>query len=207
MSDTLEHRTAILFSLIWLWICNFIFLYPSSLWLAMHIVSYSRLQKRLSLPTLFDGAITHVKSALQFPLTTAATAAAIAAPEMSFRTLSSRKLRRDTRSETPASSHDRTQQATPTQINLYPIDGSPEDKAVESDMIDIGFYASIGYPVNRNLALDGGSDIPSGQESGHVSTPRHKAQNRNATVGVMPTPPMTNGIGPKTLLVSVRSIL
>lgn len=174
----------------------------------MHIVSYSRLQKRISLPTLFDGAIAHVKSALQFPLTTAGTAAAIAVPEMSLRrelrgpSLSSRKLRRDARSETPTSNVGRSQQATPTQINLYPIEGSPEDRAVESDIIDIGFYASIGYPVNRNLSMDGGSDIPGGQESGNVSTPRNKLQNRNGTAAVMPSPPMTNGAGPRTMLVS-----
>ena len=154
----------------------------------MHTVSYSRLQKRLSLPALLDGAITHVKSALQFPLTTVAAVAA--APEMSLRrdlrgpSPSSRKLRRDARSETPVSNRGRDQ-VTPTQINLYPIDGSPEDRAIESDMIDIGFYASIGYPVNRSLALDGGMDTPGRQDSGNVSTPRHKQQNRNATVGVI----------------------
>lgn len=150
------------------------------------------------MPALLDGALTHVKSALQFPLTTVAAAAST---EMSSRrgpSPANHKLRGKARSETPTSNNGRSL-ATPTQINLYPIDGSPEDRAVESDMIDIGFYASIGYPVNRSLAMDGGADTPGGQDSGNVSTPRHKLQNRNATVGVMPTPPMTDGVAPRAM--------
>lgn len=192
----------------------------------MNSLSYHPLQKRPSISKFFDGAVTHVKSALQFPLTTVT---AIAEKEMSskrdkspakqkltrkearsetplssnsrnisFIPLKHKLTRREARSETTHSSNDRNLTVTPAQINLYPIDGSPEDRAVESDMIDIGFYASIGYPVNRSLAMDGGADTP--LDTGNMATPRHKLQNRNATV--MPTPPMSEGIGPRHMLVT-----
>lgn len=187
-------------------------------------LSYHPLQKRPSIPKFLDGAVTHVKSALQFPLTTVA---AVEAKEMSSKrdkspakqklsrkearsetpvSSNSRNLtitpkhkltRREARSETIDTSNSRNLTVTPAHINLYPIDGSPEDRAVESDMIDIGFYASIGYPVNRSLAMDGGADTP--LNNGNMATPRHKLQNRNATV--MPTPPVSEGIGPRHMLV------
>ena len=204
MSSTLERKIAIIHHS-WLWICHCLLLYWSVL-LAMNSVSYFPLQKRLSIPALFDGAITHVKSALQFPLPSATTAAPTEMPIRRGPSPAIHQLRGKARSETPTSRYNDRNLATPTQVNLYPIDGSPGDGVVESDMIDIGFYASIGYPVNRSLAMDGGVDTPGGQEYGNINTPRHKLQNRNATVGIMATPPMTDGAAPRTTQVISSSM-
>lgn len=71
------------------------------------------------------------------------------------------------------------------------IPESPDEHIVENDMIDIGFYASIGYPRDRSLAIDGGIDTPPMlspplQYDGGTSSPRTKAEKRNATVNHSP---------------------
>lgn len=137
------------------------------------------------MPAILDVAKTHVKSLMQFPLSTVDMASGPPRPLPIFH----RPMR--PRPDTPSGRSLHTPIGH-SNVNLYPIEDSPDERVVENDMIDIGFYASIGYPINRSLAMNGvdGSIDEDGPAPTYgpaaAGTPRNKVQNRNAAV--MPSP-------------------
>jgi hypothetical protein len=110
------------------------------------LYSYNPQKLRQSL-SFFNGPITLISSIFQFPLQTVEMYTRRPSPAYNNRHAS-----------VIQSPHTPRATALPPIITTT-IDESPEDHAVEEEMIDIGFYASA-YAVDRHPGVDGNFDDP-----------------------------------------------